>query len=81
MRSDRRLLADLLVTFGVIARIVATAPDSPTVRALRRVLVDAGLDEETRTATRERLGTIRRALARVGQRRRDDRQDQVGTGG
>jgi hypothetical protein len=79
MRSDRRLLADLLVTFGVVARIAATAPRSRSIDAIRRVLVDAGLDDETRTQTRDRLQTIRRALATVGQRRRDERA--VGTGG
>lgn len=79
MRSDRRLLADLLVTFGVIARIAEAAPRSRSMDAIRRVLADAGLDDETRTVTRDRLRKIRRALAEVGQRRRDDLT--AGTGG
>lgn len=82
MRSDRRLLADLLVTFGVIARIAATAPRSRSMDAIRRVLADAGLDDETRTATRDRLRKIRRALAQVGQRRREDGgEDRAEAGG
>jgi hypothetical protein len=70
-RTDRRVLADLLVVFGAIARIVNERHTTPTARlaSIRQALANAGIEAPVRPDTAARLARIRRALLRVGVKR------------